>query len=112
MTFLKKEYPATMIFVLAALSLSGMDVRAGSAGHPFSLRPANSGTHDSSVPEALYHGPLKVLKKYRMASAVECRSNSDCPSGEVCCVVSGLETYCATRDECYGKPMKDDDKKD
>ncbi len=108
MTVTKGKHLVVVSVASAVLSLVAADAMAGSAGHLLVQRPVHADTHGAGGLEMLYRGPLKVLKRYRMASTVECRSNSDCASGEVCCVVSGLETYCAAKDECYGKPMKDD----
>jgi len=92
---------------LAATVLMGNAAAAGPADRMMTPRPAQGEAHGRGDLSDLYRGPLGVLSGYRMASAVECRSNSDCAAGEICCVVSGLETYCATRDECFGKPMKE-----
>ncbi len=112
MTVPKGKRLVIVSVAFAALSIAGAGAMAGPAGHPLTLRPMHAGPHGVRGMETLYHGPLRVLRRYRMVSAVECRSNADCASGEICCVVSGLETYCATEDECMGDPMKDDSRND
>ncbi len=57
----------------------------------------------------IFKEPLEVIR-IRIAgmnTKLECKSNDDCEKGEICCKVSGLETYCSPSDECLGEPMKE-----
>ena len=97
------------------LSLMGMSLMQSASqagergGGMMTLRPAAA----MRVQENEAAASLRFLNgHFRMAgmnTKRECDSASDCEKGEVCCKVSGLETYCAVPDECYGKPIKDEE---
>ena len=95
------------------LSLMGMSLMQSASqagergGGMMTLRPAIAMRMQENEAVA----PLRLLHKYLWLAGTntkrECNSNSDCKKGDICCKVSGLETYCASADECYGEPMKD-----
>lgn len=95
-------------FSLASPLLMQNALQAGEgSGSMMTPRPAAAMRMQERAAEAPLQWLHRHLRLAGMNTKRECDKNDDCGDGEVCCKVSGLETYCATPDECYGDPMKD-----
>ncbi len=96
----------TLGFSLTSPLLMENALQAGE-GSMMTPRPAAAMWMQERTAEAPLLWLRRHLRLAGMNTKRECDGASDCEKGEVCCEVSGLETYCAAPDECYGKPIKD-----
>jgi len=98
----------SLAFSLICAVLSQNALQAGErGGGMMTLRPDAA----LRMKEDRIDASLRLLHRHIRLAGIntkkECEKSSDCERGEVCCKVSGLETYCATPDECFGEPIKD-----
>ena len=92
----------TLAFVMTVMGMplvSSAQPLTGGAAQLFPVVQIDQDDALMRLRHILNKGDVRVASNFS-----DCKKNSDCAKGEICCVVSGMEATCMDPEDCIGKP--------